>query len=54
LFTVDGKSTVYVKGQRAFAAVPVTIQARNPDEVAVAGIAKGTVVALTPPAEAAP
>jgi multidrug efflux pump subunit AcrA (membrane-fusion protein) len=51
LFTVDGKSTVYVKGERAFAPVAVTIQARNPDEVAVTGIAKGTIVALLRPPE---
>ena len=51
LFTVDGKSTVYVKGERAFGPVPVTILARNPDEVAITGISKGTVVALLRPAE---
>jgi multidrug efflux pump subunit AcrA (membrane-fusion protein) len=51
LFTVDGKSTVYVKGARTFNPVPVTIEARNPDEVAIQGIAKGTVVALLRPAE---
>jgi multidrug efflux pump subunit AcrA (membrane-fusion protein) len=51
LFTVDGKSTVYIKGDADFAPVPVTILARNPDEVAISGIAKGSVVALLRPSE---
>jgi uncharacterized protein (UPF0218 family) len=52
LFTVNGKPTVYVKGEHAFAAVPVIISARNPDETAIQGIRNGTVVALVQPPEA--
>jgi multidrug efflux pump subunit AcrA (membrane-fusion protein) len=52
LFTVGGKPTVYVKRDRAFVAEPVVIQARNPDEVAVAGIPNNAVVALLQPLEA--
>jgi HlyD family secretion protein len=49
LFTLEGKPTVYVKGPRQFAAVPVTIEARNPDQVAINGISNGTVVSLIRP-----
>jgi multidrug efflux pump subunit AcrA (membrane-fusion protein) len=51
LFTVEGKSAVYIKGNGDFAPVPVTILARNPDEVAISGISKGSVVALLRPSE---
>ncbi len=51
LFTVEGKPAVFVKGERAFTPAAVTIQARNSDEVAVSGIANGTVVALMRPVE---
>lgn len=51
LFTVAGKPTVYVKGERQFSAVPVEVLARNPDEVAVSGIRNGTLVALLQPQE---
>ncbi|MGC2658051.1 MAG: efflux RND transporter periplasmic adaptor subunit [Bryobacteraceae bacterium] len=53
LFTVNSKPTVYVKTGRAFVAHAVTITGRNPDEVAIAGIPGGTVVALLQPPEAA-
>jgi hypothetical protein len=49
VFTVHGRPVVYVKGSDAFTARPVRVVARNPDEVAVDGIAAGTVVALVDP-----
>jgi HlyD family secretion protein len=49
LFTADAKPVVYVKMQGQYVAVPVLVTARNPDEVAVEGIAAGTMVALTDP-----
>ena len=52
LFTIAGKPVVYVKAENKYVPTPVTIQARNPDEIAVEGIAAGTLVALAePPAE---
>ncbi len=49
VFTVNGKPAVYVKKHNEYVATPVSIQARNPDDVAVQGIAPGTLVALTEP-----
>ena len=49
LFTVHGKPSVYVKKDGAYLPVEVSVKARNPDEVAVEGIAAGTLVALTDP-----
>jgi RND family efflux transporter MFP subunit len=46
LFTRDGKPIVYVAGKGRFTAVQVEVQARNPDEVAITGIAPGAMVAL--------
>jgi multidrug efflux pump subunit AcrA (membrane-fusion protein) len=52
LFTIAGKPVVYVKKDTGYVPTPVTIAARNPDEIAVQGIAAGTLVALAePPAE---
>ncbi|HEY4360953.1 MAG TPA: efflux RND transporter periplasmic adaptor subunit [Bryobacteraceae bacterium] len=52
LFTIAGKPVVYVKADTKYMPTPVTIAARNPDEIAVQGIAAGTLVALAePPAE---
>jgi multidrug efflux pump subunit AcrA (membrane-fusion protein) len=51
LFTVHGKPTVYVKSDRGYLPEEVRVQARNPDEVAVEGIAAGTVVTLAQPAQ---
>ena len=51
LFTVHGKPTVYVKSDHGYLPEEVRVQARNPDEVAVEGIAAGTVVALTQPVQ---
>jgi hypothetical protein len=49
VFTVNGKPAVYVKDRNQYAARQVSIEARNPDEVAIKGIAAGTQVALTEP-----
>jgi RND family efflux transporter MFP subunit len=49
LFTLNGKPVVYVKTQEGFVPKQVRVRARNTDEVAVEGVAAGTVVALTDP-----
>jgi multidrug efflux pump subunit AcrA (membrane-fusion protein) len=46
LFTHAGKPVVYVADKGTYKAVHVDVQARNPDEVAVTGIASGTLVTL--------
>jgi multidrug efflux pump subunit AcrA (membrane-fusion protein) len=46
IFTKDGKPVVYVAKNRHYTPVAVEVQARNPDEVAVKGIAPGAMVAL--------
>lgn len=46
LFARDGRPVVLVPGKQGPRAVPVEVLARNPDEVAVRGIAAGTQVAL--------
>ena len=46
VFTKDGKPVVYVAKNRHYTPVPVEVQARNPDEVAVKGIAPGVMVTL--------
>jgi membrane fusion protein (multidrug efflux system) len=51
LFTKDGKPVVYVVTKNAIRPQPVEILARNPDEVAVKGIAAKTLVALAEPEE---
>lgn len=51
LFTVHGKPTVYVRRGNGFQPAEVQIKARNPDEVAVSGIAGGEAVALVEPPE---
>jgi len=53
LFTVHGKPAVYVRREHAFEPAEVKIEARNPDEIAVLGIAAGSVVALVQPVEQA-
>ena len=50
LFTRNGKPVVYVAQGGRYLPVPVEVLARNPDEVAVGGIAGGTLVALAEPA----
>jgi hypothetical protein len=49
LFTRDGKPVVYVKAGEQYVAKPVEVKAKNPDEVAIAGIDAGTMVALSDP-----
>jgi HlyD family secretion protein len=49
VFTLNGKPAVYVKKSSQYVATAVSIRARNPDEVAIEGIAPGTLVALTEP-----
>ena len=49
VFTRAGKPIVYLAGQKTFRAVDVEVLARNPDEVAIAGIPADGVVALVEP-----
>jgi hypothetical protein len=49
LFTVKGKPSVYIKRNGQYVPVDVKVKARNPDEVAVEGIAPGTLVAMAEP-----
>ena len=46
LFTHAGKPTVYLQGKGDYRRVEVRVQARNPDEVAITGLASGSLVAL--------
>jgi len=46
LFTRDGKPVGFVPTKREYKAVEAEIQARNVDEVAVKGLAPGTMVTL--------
>jgi multidrug resistance efflux pump len=47
VFTRDGRAIVLTPYEGGWKPVEVTVTARNPDEVAVTGIAAGTTVALT-------
>ena len=49
LFVIAGKPVVYVKANGKYTPTTVRVLAKNPDEVAVDGIAGGTVVTLTEP-----
>jgi len=49
VFTLNGKPAVYVKAHNQYVATAVSIKARNPDDVAIEGIAPGALVALTEP-----
>ena len=49
LFTRAGKPTVYVAAANGYKATEIEIQARNPDEVAITGVAAGAMVALVDP-----
>lgn len=49
IFTRDGKPVVYVQRGGSYTAVQVEVEARNPDEAAVKGVAAGAKVALTEP-----
>jgi HlyD family secretion protein len=46
IFTRDGKPVVYIAEKGRYRAADVTIEARNPDEVAVTGVPAGASVAL--------
>jgi multidrug efflux pump subunit AcrA (membrane-fusion protein) len=54
LFTVRGKSAVYLKTADRYVAANVKVTARNPDEIAIEGIPAGSVVALAEPAPEKP
>lgn len=49
LFTFQGQPVVYVKAEGAYKKTPVTVRARNTDEIAVEGLRPGSMVALTDP-----
>lgn len=49
VFTRDGKPVVYVQQPDGYRPQPVEVIARNPDEVAITGIAAGTKVTLSEP-----
>lgn len=53
IFTLNGKPVVYASKQGSYTPVEVEVEARNPDEAAVKGIAEGTVVALAEPVKKA-
>ena len=52
LFTDKGKPVVYVKSKTGYEARRVEVEARNPDDVAVKGLAAGESVALAEPVPA--
>jgi multidrug efflux pump subunit AcrA (membrane-fusion protein) len=47
VFTRNGRAVVLIPGEHGLKPVDVAVIARNPDEVAISGIAAGTTVALT-------
>jgi HlyD family secretion protein len=49
LFTRSGKPVVYVAEHGVYLPVEVQVEARNPDEVAISGVADGSLVALADP-----
>ena len=49
VFTRDGKPVVFLAERGTYRAAVVQLLARNPDEVAVAGIPAGALVTLTDP-----
>jgi HlyD family secretion protein len=49
LFTLDGKPIVYLDNHGHYRPVEVQVLARNPDEVAISGVAAGSMVALADP-----
>ena len=49
LFTDKGHAIVYVGGAHGYEARRVKVEARNPDEVAVKGLAAGSMVTLVEP-----
>jgi len=51
VFTRNGKPVVYVSEPKRYRAVEIEVLARNPDEVAVKGVAAGAAVTLAEPSE---
>jgi multidrug efflux pump subunit AcrA (membrane-fusion protein) len=51
LFTRNGKAAVWVRAKNGYVADEVTVEARNPDEVAIRGVPPGTRVTLEEPPE---
>jgi HlyD family secretion protein len=49
LFTDQGRPVVYLRKAHGYAKQAVTVAARNPDEVALKGLAAGTTIALVQP-----
>jgi hypothetical protein len=49
LFTEKGRPTVYLQTKDGYEARVVSVEARNPDDVAVKGIEAGSLVALVEP-----
>jgi RND family efflux transporter MFP subunit len=49
LFTRDGKPVVYLAKNGHYTPAEVKVQARNPDEIAITGVAAGAMIALTDP-----
>jgi multidrug efflux pump subunit AcrA (membrane-fusion protein) len=49
LFTSQGRPVVYVKADGAYRMTPVSVRARNTDEIAIAGLPAGSMVALIDP-----
>jgi HlyD family secretion protein len=49
LFTVRGRPVVYLSENKRYRPVEVQVLARNPDEIAVAGVPAGSMVTLTEP-----
>lgn len=49
LFTHQGKPIVYIPGKAGYQPVEVEVLARNPDEIAIRGIAEGSRVTLVEP-----
>ncbi|MEI9973442.1 MAG: hypothetical protein WDO73_16195 [Ignavibacteriota bacterium] len=46
LFTKSGNPVVYVRQNGSYRAVEVKVEARNPDEIAISGVAPGSTVSL--------
>ncbi len=53
VFTMNGKPVVYLSKQGSYVPVEVEVEARNPDEAAIKGVAEGSVVALMEPVKKA-
>lgn len=49
LFTFQGQPVVYVKADATYKRTPVTVRARNTDEIAIEGLRPGSMIALVDP-----